>query len=173
MKSVLLTVFNFLNISCVYLGLHTGPKPADFDIYAKQFQVVSERSQKEIDKIPVQVDRLGYNLISGAGVIGECYYWPVNVIEIDPIFWALASDEEKWALTEHEFGHCVCRLPHTDEAAWTKKGYDQTPLKQSFDDGCPLSLMTPNIPALYCIRAHHTDYEIRMRYDCKYRGGIL
>jgi hypothetical protein len=62
--------------------------------------------------------------------IGQCltYGNGVRVIQIDPVYWSMASDDQKEILIMHELGHCVLGLGHN-----TGKSMN----------GCPLSIMYP------------------------------
>jgi hypothetical protein len=63
--------------------------------------------------------------------VGQCltYSNGVRVIQIDPVYWAMANDDQKEILIFHELGHCALGLGHNANLD---------------GQGCPVSIMYPN-----------------------------
>lgn len=66
----------------------------------------------------VNVEYLGFADLDG-DTIGECTRFPLNplkiTIEVDKIYWEIASEKERQMILMHEFVHCYFGVDHRED----------------------------------------------------------
>lgn len=105
-------------------------------------------------------------------IIGRCYYGiGFREVDIDKNFWKNASEITRMALIDHELTHCYCERSH--DFAKDKEYEDPNkawkigkPTEGFFPDGCPLSLMYPQITDDGCTMFHYQEYMDEMFQRC-------
>lgn len=108
---------------------------------------------------------MGFTDIKFNFVVGICHYgMGFREIDVDRNYWNICSPLEKKVLLFHELVHCYCTRLHDygknldyDENDYTK-GYGK--------DGCPISIMAPNLPTQECIKKHYEWYMLEMWDRC-------
>jgi hypothetical protein len=119
----------------------------------------------------------------GGGYIGMCTLRDTadrrpNKLEVDPLWWAMADEVQRWELVAHELGHCICGLDHSfpDRQRFTEDLMDED---EGFRppgflrDKCPSSIMYPSQPSEECLLTHHGLYMAKIRRACLGGTGIL
>jgi hypothetical protein len=76
-------------------------------------------------------------------VVGLCNH-VTNSITLDKEYWDVISYQKKLILVYHELGHCTLMRRHIDKR---------------FEDGCPISIMHPEILPDVCIN-RYLDYYL-------------
>lgn len=154
-------------VSCASVRpIHDGFDP-EFDNWKKMFIHESKGKVTEADFDGVTMGFYKYK--DGESTVGTC--WPMVVFtEIDISEEYKTNYDYYWRkeLVYHEFGHCILGREHTQptsSSGWGGKierlffrlGIYQP--KGYLKDGCPISLMHPNMIGSYCFAKHH-DYYI-------------
>lgn len=127
----------------------------------------------------------GFTNINQGSIIGLCSKTPTyRQIDVDRVWWGKASSASKHTLMNHELTHCYCGRTHDYAEGKPYQKYDPNQLAwnnkiQSFiiqvslikagfyPDGCPLSIMNPEIPEDDCVRAHNAEYTKEMFDRCE------
>lgn len=87
---------------------------------------------------------IGFRPQSGF-TVSECktYSDGYKDIEVDPDFWASIDADTQCELIDHELGHCVFNRLHS---------------RGILNDGCPASIMYPNVFGDPCFSLHLSEY---------------
>lgn len=113
---------------------------------------------------------IGLKNLDGTDAIGLCHYGlGFREIDIDEHFWLKRESLEKQALIYHELTHCLCSREEHDYAKgklYSETGSKRDDDKGYFDDGCPISIMTPNLAPAFCVSVHWTEYVKEMFDRC-------
>lgn len=177
----LLITIAFLLSSC------STPPPRLYPAYPG----VDPKAQKLVDEFlflshenhltfnrPVTV---GFTNIDYGAVIGMCHYGPFfREIDLDQKFWDSSTETTKLALIFHELTHCYCYRDHDfakgqmyeenadlrmeKELIWEMKGGHRDGY---YEDGCPTSLMYPEITEDSCTLAHYSAYVQELFNRCQ------
>jgi hypothetical protein len=93
--------------------------------------------------------------------VGRCYYLSYSM-EIDEGYWNMISEKRKKNLIYHELGHCVLRRGHTEPSGkiWDSilRSFGIVKSVRRLRDGCPGSIMHPNVIDDYCLSKHEDYY---------------
>lgn len=159
------------------LGWAAPVQSTAFDPFVKNFVYHSGGrfdSQYMRDNLDLHWNsKIGDELPNHHGItIAACYLSSIAPmkLEFDPGWWARADKDQRWALTFHEFGHCVCNLDHPPEAE--HEGFfsllESHGVKAGHNpwmaDNCPKSLMYPIVLSSRCVKAHR-EYYIKELFD--------
>jgi hypothetical protein len=124
----------------------------------------------------------GFTVIKQGLIVGMCHYTShYREIDIDQPFWEKTEEDTRRTLMFHELTHCLCGRDHDYglNKPYIDPKYEEIvqrcmpriPLWVNypgyFVDGCPLSLMSPTLPTLDCIKIHGAEYEEEMFDRCK------
>jgi hypothetical protein len=187
-KRILLTIYFCLTtvaIGCAINGFEIQtkirPEWPGIDLKAKkiydEYQVLSKLNNIKFDK-PITI---GFKRINSSSVIGLCHESPrFREIDLDVDFWKYSTSTSKYALLFHELAHCMCGRDH--DYAEDKK-YPDSQLKRVnwdqilvlkkvsmpgyMEDGCPESIMTPEILSDDCFSTHYDHYTKEMFERCE------
>lgn len=114
---------------------------------------------------------IGFEKINRGYVVGQCWYggfW--REIDIDFGYWTNLDQNEKDSLLWHELSHCYCGRSH-DYGKDKPYGDDVEKAYGVADgfmvDGCPKSLMFPEVVNSFCFQLHSDYYEKEMFEGCK------
>lgn len=115
---------------------------------------------------------IGFETINKGSTVGQCWYggfW--REIDIDVGYWKILDENEKDSLLWHELTHCYCGRKH-DYGKDKEYGDDVKKAAEVVDgfyplDGCPKSIMYPEVVDSYCIEKHLLDYETEMFDRCE------
>lgn len=99
-----------------------GLESQELENYKSFFcDITLQKTQNDICStidIPIRFEELGFTIKTG-GTNGRCLVGKDSLgnvlykrVQIDPIFWSIASQGQKENLVFHEFGHCFLRRPH-------------------------------------------------------------
>jgi hypothetical protein len=109
-------------------------------------------------------------------VVGLCKRFTVNggaEILVDSTFWDLNTQEKKEVLIFHELGHCLCWLGHEHFEGDYSKGENAPKDKKArhkkgfLEDGCPVTVMHPNVMPTSCYERHKEHYRWELRLRCQ------
>lgn len=184
MKFKLLCVITGLFVSCFSCSTMPVKKHPDYKgVDKRAVQIVNEYLDLAkangitfSNKVTV-----GYTAIEQEDVVGICNYgdkW--REIDVDQSYWAGTSDARKHTLLFHELTHCYCTRDHDwgdgkkkypqkaadrvkEALEWQKKGGDRPGY---WDDGCPTSLMYPDVVDELCYWYHKDEYLKEMFNRC-------
>jgi hypothetical protein len=88
-------------------------------------------------------------------------------VQIDRKVWARASEGRRDALIMHELGHCLCNLGHQHfEGAYKEETFPFSEKLGYLEDGCPVTVMHPNLMTGECFEAHKSLYEYELKLRC-------
>jgi hypothetical protein len=145
--------------------------------YREEFSLIV--SNKEIDYKLSHTDVIFGDLNSSKSKIsrtlGTCYgmYTSKSFIIIDSEYWKYASSMSRAFTMYHEFGHCVCNLPHTQSSnSWYRPLeeilYKLKIVEKKYDlpDGCPSSLMHPYDLSESCMLNNYMYYLEELKKAC-------
>lgn len=125
---------------------------------------------------------IGFKDINHGDVIGICtttWFW--REIDLDKGFWDRSTQTSRLALLFHELTHCYCgRIHDYDEDkeypdtvdARIKQVYEwvahrKGPIPGYMSDGCPLSIMYPEVLDDECTLKHYNEYIEEMFDRCE------
>ena len=125
---------------------------------------------------------IGFKNINHGDVIGLCtstWFW--REIDLDTAFWDRATKTSRMALLFHELTHCYCGRNHDFALGKDYPDTVEKRMKQAFewinskdgpipgylDDGCPASIMYPEILEDECTLKHYNDYIQEMFDRCQ------
>lgn len=113
---------------------------------------------------------IGFEDINKGYTVGQCWYggfW--REIDVDTKYWKTLDENEKDALLWHELTHCYCGRKH-DYGKDKEYGDDVTKAEKIvdgfMDDGCPKSIMFPEVVDSSCMDRHLFYYEREMFDRC-------
>ena len=119
---------------------------------------------------------MGFKDIDRGLVIGQCREEiGFREIDIDKKYWEFSSEISRASLVYHELSHCACGRHHDYYIADKVKEYGddakeaiKDPSKKDgfFDDGCPKSVMFPQILSDECVMFHYKHYQKEMFEHC-------
>lgn len=159
---------------------HTGIDPALKSYYDEYLALAKINKLDFTNKITI-----GFKTIDEANVVGLCTrngLMGFREIDVDKEYWNSASMQNRATLIFHELTHCLCSrghdfgdfqfYPETDAFSkffTTIKDLcvEKTEPKGFYDDGCPLSLMYPNIVPPDCLDLHYSDYMKELFDRCE------
>ena len=130
---------------------------SNFSKISPEFEGIDERAKPYVDhiykigKIKGTVDDDIYNISLGfddlpGTIVGTCRmtFFPLGQeITIDNSYWRGADEYGKFYIILHEYVHCYFHRLHTEEL---------------LPDGCPSSIMYPNVVYDVCGRRHFNRY---------------
>lgn len=124
---------------------------------------------------------IGFKKINSGNVVGLCTYgltW--REIDLDIDYWNNSTKSTQMALLFHELTHCYCGrghdygkdLPYPETKAgriaralqWQIEG---GPRPGYFEDGCPTTLLYPEVVDDDCVRHHYDEYMKEMFDRCQ------
>lgn len=157
-----------------YLGVDLKAQP-----FVDEYFAISKQYNIEFNnKVTI-----GFKNINYGNVIGICTIAPHwREIDLDIGYWLHSTNTSHLALVAHELTHCYCGRKHDygDDKNYpetTEKRVNQVEewFKQKsgksvpgyMDDGCPLSLMYPEVLDDECTRAHWQAYVQELFDRCK------
>jgi hypothetical protein len=145
---------------------YKGVDPGLIEYSADYIRLAKERGIKFDTIVTMGFNDLPYP------VIGRCYYsLGFREIDIDRNFWKNASEITRMALVLHESSHCYCGRPHDygagKEYPEAAKLSSMNKVEGFFPDGCPLSLMFPEIVDDGCVMYHYQDYIEELFQRCE------
>ena len=171
----------FLLASCITVDVDVGTKDKGVDIradslYREYMKLSTDKHivfKKKVSVVFGHLDKIG---AVGVCERGETY----RKIEVDINYWNKTTKTKQMILLFHELNHCYCGrnhdygngIPYPEAAAtaantpFTIIGRDMED-KGFFDDGCPVSLMYPQILKDSCTRAHYSEYIEEMFKRCR------
>jgi len=125
---------------------------------------------------------VGIKDINVGRVIGVCHYgagW--REVDLDRYFLEKSENTQKEALVFHELTHCLCtRIGHdygpdkhykeSDDALGGAKEpiMCAAPKEETgyYSDGCPITIMYPEVLSKECMDQHYDDYVKEMFVNC-------
>lgn len=143
MKAFLIFIFTFF-ASCSSIGFHNP----EFRNYVKDF----ERNCNTIVTLPIKFEKMPDDVLGRCVFMRMPYDW--RRIEINPEYWAKASEEQKESTMLHELGHCHLGLDH-----------DSTLIGEHWIFKRPKSLMFPY--EFYHYSLFRDEYRRRFFKQCK------
>lgn len=156
--------------------MNTSPFPRYFSVdpqikpFVQQYmQLAKERGIKFNHNV-----NIGFRSINRGQVAGQCHYGLFfREIDVDTKYWDYFSDISATALLYHELSHCYCGRSH-DYGQNKEYGDDADKARKNpkisdgfFVDGCPKSLMFPEIVSDSCFMIHYGEYVDEMFKDCE------
>jgi Putative phage metallopeptidase len=153
---------------------------SEMQSYVDEYVALAKINGISFSKMPT----MGFDELAGR-TVGNCWMNPVfdyREISIDKSFWDATSAERKTAVIFHELTHCVCNRDH-DYGQDKPYPEDNLPgtvftvIKNAvvipkiddgfYDDGCPVSLMHPDIVPTECMKLHYPEYVKEMFDRCE------
>lgn len=124
---------------------------------------------------------IGFTKIKEEQVVGICYYGKdFREVEIDLTEWNDRSEITRKSLLFHEFTHCLCSRDHdySDGKKYPAIDVDRLfgfieklpffrPKPGYYVDGCPLSIMHPQVITDDCMNDHKKEYMGEMFHRCR------
>lgn len=116
---------------------------------------------------------VGIKDINRPNTVGLANYgWGFREIDIDRVYWNMATEMQKTTLTYHELGHMYCDRKHDywkdgeygDDGDAARK--DPSSKDGFYADKCPISFMFPIILDDNCFLLHYSDYVAEMFSKC-------
>jgi hypothetical protein len=149
---------------------YSGVNPV-FDTYVSEYRELIGKNDYQW-----RFDNLSINFVElESPAIGRCW-WLLSgdvEIEIDAYWWESTNARGKQFLMYHELEHCIRRRFHTDKPSSVKNKSDfleeiiyRLGLKSKFGylrDGCPISLMHPNMVTSRCREKHYWYYMTELK----------
>lgn len=120
----------------------------EFSVYVGYVMALSEGSMYEND-VTIGFKDHDYMNPNGESVIGRCHPF-IKEVDINRLYWNVASHEEKLILIAHELNHCVCFGSH---------------VTYKLEDGCP-SYMDAKQPSEKCMKNNFKKYLDEIRKGC-------
>lgn len=171
-----------LYCSCVSPGIskekpeYTGVDPRAEDIVNYYMRLSAQNHITFTNKVTV-----GFKEINSGRIVGLCHRnQDFREIDIDINYWNRSSKIQKRILVLHELTHCYCERGHdygpnkdykdeflTSLYRFLDKQYDTDSKNGFFNDGCPLSLMYPQVVDEECAYKHYNHYIKEMFNDCE------
>lgn len=179
MKPLLVVIIGILTLaSCCTVNIF---KPSYVGIdervksYHEEYMDISVRKHITFDKKVT----IGFTNIHEGNVVGTCVYG-INFREVnlDIDYWNASTKTTRLALVFHELTHCYCKRNHDygDELSYPEIKCKSNTLSEMelswpfdgfFDDGCPISLMYPEVISDDCTRSHYQEYIDEMFERCE------
>lgn len=117
--------------------------------YVEEFraEALAQRSTVSIDELDMHfANTSGF----GPGVVGRCEHGLVPQVTIDPVWWSIATPNNRENIVFHELGHCILMRDH-----------DYAMLAP----GVPASIMYPVVIPDSIYASHHTYYMYELFAD--------
>lgn len=171
---LLLAFFNFSISSCKTSEPTLEYKPQtvgvdeEFKPYLQDFINRMEahgHSHYDLEKLSINFKQLK------SPVVGTCYrfYDGNREILLDEVYWSQLSPYRKQALFYHEAVHCLCNRNHTFEDKEYKSMLNIFNPDENFglfDDGCPKTIMYPEMLTNQCLVDRWQYYLEEMFEGC-------
>lgn len=162
---------------------HKGINP-ELESYVEEFIYASNGkiTEEHLNHLSMEITdvRTSKYFAYSAGVC----WWTLSghrEIELNWGSWIWRSDKGRMSLVFHELGHCLCHRLHSMSihypTEWYEKlwnsinnGLQTIGVFESYEfypDGCPQSLMYPQVVPDYCIELHYNDYVKEMFANCE------
>lgn len=123
---------------------------------------------------------VGFKKINKGDVIGQCHYLRGHrEVDLDLAWWNSHTYIESKFLLFHELAHCLCTRDHdfgngeqfvTDPVQkWFFKNLEDffgVTRKGFYKDGCPMSIMAPEIASYDCLLKYGQEYKKEMLNRC-------
>jgi hypothetical protein len=120
---------------------------------------------------------VGFKNINQGSVVGICNWglgW--HEIDVDSWYWNRLNEIQKNLIILHEADHCYCSRKHdyylfngrhNNYIADYRKAIDDPNNKDGFyKDGCPLSIMFPEVLETNCYMVHYGEYINELFRGC-------
>lgn len=146
---------------------YTGVDPILTPYVDRWFSMAKDRGLK-FDKVVT----LGFRNIDDGNIVGLCNYgFGFREIDVDKSYWKNSTESDKIVLVDHELVHCYCDRGHDygdgKEYGDAEKSRSDPSKKDGFwSDGCPISIMFPQIINGTCFINHYQDYMDEMFRGC-------
>lgn len=149
-----------------------------FEPYVKQFIELSDGLFVEEDLRDQQIEMSSTVAkdSKAPNAVGVCWWGTGNKIQLDTTYW-YESPQNRMALVFHEIGHCTCGLDHP-----ATKGLFILKILNNFgvrtthgpylEDGCPRSLMYPEVVSRYCVDRHFKHYMDDLFGQCRRKKQV-
>ena len=111
-----------------------------------------------------RVVTVGFKDINQGNIVGlTTYGWAFREIDIDVKFWNSSTSLSRAALVWHELGHAYCYRDHdygngTEYGDADKARLDPNKEDGFYGDGCPVTLLFPEVVEDNCFEKHYEDY---------------
>lgn len=113
------------------------------------------------------IDRkFDHNLVA----VAQCNYSVFfREIDVEPKYWEMMSNISRFVTMAHELTHCYCGRSHTFGAGieYRRDGKGHYQKEGFFEDGCPISILYPEVLPDSCTINHLPYYLDEMFRGCR------
>lgn len=175
-SNILLLLIFLIGCASIGKGTETSKEFLGIDERAEEYiALFKEIAEPYINKSTLESLSVGFKdvEVDERGVVGVCKYFTSDggpEILIDQRFWAKSTENTRESLMLHELGHCICKIPHSHiEGSYEEKPKKDGPVlgRGFFRDGCPVTVMYPEVLGDFCYEKHKYHYHYELRLRCK------